>query len=90
MKWLKEFIENTRDTIKDNRWGKRFKLLNILTNDRLRRDIAFARLEIVKCREEVNSQLQREKETGNKIPGTKYLEICLRHAQENLDDVWHI
>ena len=44
---MKEFLQNAIDTIKDDRFSWRFKLCNIIMNDKLRENIAFpaARIE---------------------------------------------
>lgn len=75
---MKEFFINTIDTILDNRFGWRFKLCNIITNDRLRQNVAFAAAHLSNCTEDSTTFIGRHNKRN----------IC--KAQEHLQNVWKL
>lgn len=89
---LKEFIENTVDTIKDDRVSWKFKLCNIITNDALRWYIAVIYHHSKGLQELANQHFNRQQEAS-----TPDCEVLARYAQygtkrvkEAVEHIWKI
>lgn len=79
-----EFFKNAIDTIRDDRFSWRFKLCNIIMNDRLRLNTAFARIRIIDAHE----SLKRANELAS-IPYFYMADIMLTKATADIEDIWH-
>lgn len=75
---MKEFFINTIDTIQDDRFSWRFKLCNIITNDRLRQNVAYAAVHLSNCTEDSTTFIGKHNEWN------------IRKAQEHLKNVWKL
>lgn len=75
---MKEFFVNTIDTFRDDRFSRKFKLCNIITNDRLRQNVAFAAAHLSNCAEDSTTFIGRHNERN------------IRKAQEHLQNVWKL
>ena len=78
---MKDFIFTVIDTLKDKRFDWQFKLLNILTNDWLRNELAFTRLHIREAREACVEYLPERPLKTNVV---RHLD----QAIEYIDEIW--
>ena len=77
---MKEFIRNTIDTLKDNRFSWKFKLLNILTNDELRWELA--------C---ISITTRNNKDWIEQVHSEySYAARRMDNILEHLDNIWNI
>lgn len=79
-----EFFKNAIDTIRDDRFSWRFKLCNIIMNDRLRLNTAFARIRIIDAHESLKSSNERVR-----IPYFYMVDIMLTKATADIEEIWH-
>ena len=79
-----EFFKNAIDTIRDDRFSWRFKLCNIIMNDRLRLNTAFARIRIIDAHE----SLKRSNDYA-RIPHFYMVDIMLTKAKTDIEEIWH-
>ena len=82
---MKEFIRNAIDTIRDDRWNWKFKLCNIIMNDHLRQNVAFARLHVVNVLENMNKHKEYYKEVQ---PMMQHMRREAERAKEELEEIW--
>jgi len=79
-----EFFKNAIDTIRDDRFSWRFKLCNIIMNDRLRLNTAFARIRVV----DAHDTLKRSNDYAS-IPHFYMIDIMLTKATADIENIWH-
>ena len=78
---MKEFIMTVINTLKDKDLDWQFKLLNILTNDWLRNELAFTRLHVYEAREACTEYMEER-------PLKRHIVRNLDRAIECIDEIW--
>lgn len=84
---MKNFIRNFIDTMKDDRFSFKFKICNIITNDWLRQNLAYARLHVIRAYEIIND---RPEYFENTMPVLKHVERNVIRAKEHIDELWRV
>ena len=89
---LKEFVENTVDTIMDDRFSWKFKLCNIITNDALRWYTAVIYHHSEELQELANRYFDRQQESQTTDCGVlaRYAQHRTKRDKEAVEHIWKI
>ena len=93
---MKEFISTVIDTIKDDRFGIRFKICNIIMNDRLRLEIAYTLLATDNITRDCDTMFSLLDDSDYAVTEDSYKRHCQyvqkhsKRVRKELEEIWRL